>query len=71
MKGPDLEFWYHLINLAKDAILVQQHRYKLNPTYATKVEEEIFMLLLRVGFPWLVKRAKCLSPIVVVLRKNG
>jgi hypothetical protein len=56
--------------LAKDAIPVQQRRYRLNPNYAVKVKEEIDKLL-RVGFIRSVKRATWLSPIVVVPRKNG
>jgi hypothetical protein len=70
MKGLNLEFYHHKINLAKDAIPVQQRRYRLNSNYATKVKEEIDKLL-RVGFIWLVKWATWLSPIVVVLKKNG
>jgi hypothetical protein len=56
--------------LAKDAIPVQQRRYRLNPNYAAKVKEEIDKLL-RVGFIRSVKRATWLSPIVVVPKKNG
>ena len=42
----------------------------MNPNYATKVKEEINKLL-RVGFIRPVKKATWLSPIVVVLKKNG
>jgi hypothetical protein len=64
------EFYHHKINLAKDAIPVQQRRYRLNPNYAAKVKEEIDKLL-QVGFIRPVKRATWLSPIVVVRKKNG
>jgi hypothetical protein len=37
MKGLNPEFYHHKINLAKDAIPVQQRRYRLNPNYAAKV----------------------------------
>jgi hypothetical protein len=49
MKGLNPEFYHHKINLGKDAIPVQQRRYRLNPNYAAKVKEEIDKLL-RVGF---------------------
>jgi hypothetical protein len=70
MKGLNPEFYHHKINLAKDAIPVQQRRYRLNPNYAAKVKEEIDKLL-RVGFIRPVQRATWLSPIVVVPKKNG
>jgi hypothetical protein len=69
MKGLNPEFYHHKINLAKDAIPVQQRRYRLNPNYAAKVKEEIDKLL-RVGFIRVVKRATWLSPIMVVPKKN-
>jgi hypothetical protein len=37
MKGLNPEFYHHKINLAKDAIPVQQRQYRLNPNYAAKV----------------------------------
>ena len=55
MKGLDLAFYQHQINLHKDAKPVQQHRYHLNPNYAIKVKEEIDKLL-KVGFIRLVKK---------------
>jgi hypothetical protein len=70
MKGLNPEFYHHKINLAKDAIPVQQRRYRLNPNYAAKVKEEIDKLLW-VGFIKPIKRATWLSPIVVVPKKNG
>jgi hypothetical protein len=70
MKGLNSEFYHHKINLAKDAILVQQRRYRLNPNYGAKVKEEIDKLL-RVDFIKPVRRATWLSPIMVVPKKNG
>jgi hypothetical protein len=70
MKGLNPEFYHHMINLAKDAIPVQQRRYRLNPNYAAKVKEEIDKLLW-VGFIRPVKRAMWLSSIMVVPKKNG
>ena len=69
MKGLDLAFCQHQINLDKDAKPVQR-RYRLNPNYAIKVKEEIDKLL-KVGFIWPVKKATWLSPIVVIPKKNG
>jgi hypothetical protein len=70
MKGLNPEFYDHKINLAKDAIPVQQWRYRLNPNYAAKVKEEIDKLL-RVDFIRPIKRATWLSLIVVVPKKNN
>ena len=70
MKGLDPTFYQHQIHLNKDAKLVQQRRYRLNPNYAMRVKEEIDKLL-KVGFIRLVKKATWLSPIVVVPKKNG
>ena len=42
----------------------------MNPNYTAKVKEEINKIL-RVGFIRPVKRATWLSPIVVILKKNG
>ena len=49
MKGLDPKFYRHQINLATDAKLVQQRRYRMNPNYATRVKEEIDKLL-KIGF---------------------
>jgi division protein CdvB (Snf7/Vps24/ESCRT-III family) len=45
MNGLNPEFYHHKINLAKDAIPVQQRTYRLKPNYAAKVKEEIDKLL--------------------------
>ena len=70
MKGLDPKFYQHQVNLATNAKLVQQRRYRMNPNYATRVKEEIDKLL-KIGFIRPVKRATWLSPIVVVPKKNG
>ena len=49
---------------------MQQRQYRLNPNYPLKVKEEIDKLL-RAGFIRPVKKATCLSSIVVVPKKNG
>ena len=70
MKGLDPKFYQHQINLATDAKPVQQRRYRMNPNYAAHVKEEIDKLL-KDGFIQPVKQSTWLSPIVVVLKKNG
>ena len=65
MKELDPQYYQHQIQLLSDARSIQQRRYRMNPNYAAKVEEEIDKLL-RVGFIRPVKRATWLSPIVVV-----
>ena len=49
MKGLDLKFYQHQINLATDAKSVQQRCHRMNPNYAARVKEEIDKLL-KVGF---------------------
>ena len=66
MKGLDLAFGQHQINLHK----LQQSRYRLNLKYAVTVKEEIDKLL-RVGFIWPIKKETWLCPTVVVPKKNG
>ena len=56
MKGLDPQYYQHQIHLQKDARPVQQRRYRMNPNYAAKVNDEIDKLL-RVGFIRPVKRA--------------
>ena len=70
MRGLDPQLYQHKIHLNKDAKLVAQRRYQMNPNYTAKVKEEIDKLL-RVGFIRPVKRATWLSPIEVVPKKNG
>ncbi|MCO5606372.1 hypothetical protein L7F22_060560 [Adiantum nelumboides] len=70
LKGVDPAFCEHKINLKADAVPIIQHRYRLNPTYAKQVKEEIDKLL-AVGFIYPVDKVTWLSPIVVVPKKNG
>ena len=64
MLGLDPKLYQHQIHLNKDAKLVAQRRYQMNPNNALKVKEEIDKLLS------VVKQAKWLSPIVMVPKKN-
>ena len=70
MKGLDLKFYQHQINLATDAKSVQQRCHRMNPNYAARVKEEIDKLL-KVGFIWPVKQTTWSSPIVIIPKKNG
>ena len=69
MKGLELKFYLHQINLAIDAKLIQQRCYRINLKYATHVKEEITKLL-KIGFIRPLKQATWLRPIVVVPKKN-
>ena len=53
MMGLNPNFYQHQIHLSTYAKPVQQHRYRMNPNYVSKVKEEIDKLL-RVDFirPW-------------------
>lgn len=70
MPGIEPTFYQHIIDLRKDARLVQQKRYRMNPNYAKKVKEEIDKLL-QVGFIYPMDNVTWLSPIVIVPKKNG
>ncbi len=51
-------------------MLAHQTRYKLNPNYVATVKHDIDKLLV-VGFIQQIGEAISLSPIMVVLKKNG
>ena len=70
MRGLDLKFYQHQINLTTYAKPFQQRRYLMNPNYAARIKEEIDKLL-TIGFIRLVKQATWLSLIVIVRKKNG
>ena len=70
MKGLEPKFYQHKINLGNDVKLVQQRCYRMNPNYIARVKQEIYKLL-KDGFIRPVNQATCLSPIVVVPKKNG
>ena len=42
MKGLDPQYYQHQIHLHQDARPVQQRRYRMNPKYADKVNEDGF-----------------------------
>ena len=69
MKGLGPRYYQHQIHLHRDARLIQQRRYHMNPNYTASVKEEIEKLL-HVRFIRPVKRATWLSPIIIVPKKN-
>jgi hypothetical protein len=60
----------HIIELDTSIPPTHQVRYKLNLNYVMAIKQDIDKLLV-VGFIQLVKEVTWLSPIVVVLKKNG
>ena len=70
MKGIPPHICEHKIEIEPDANLVKQSRYRMNPTYAAQVKEEIDKLV-KTGFVYPVDRSKWLSPIVIVPKTNG
>jgi hypothetical protein len=70
LKNIPLELTQHKIELDTSIPPAHQPRYKLNPNYVTIVKRDINKLL-AAGFIQLIKEATWLSPIVVVLKKNG
>ena len=69
MRGLYPQLYPHQIHLSKDAKLVAQQHYRMNPNYTARVKEEIGKLI-RVGFIQPVKKSTWLSLIVVVPKKN-
>jgi hypothetical protein len=64
------ELALHRIELDITTPLTHQARYKLNPNYATTIKQNINKLL-TIGFTEFVEEVTWLSPIVVILKKNG
>ncbi len=70
MKGIPLDVAQHQIELDTSIPPTHQARYRLNPNYVAIVKHDIDKLLV-VGFIKLIDEATWLSPIVVMLKKNG
>jgi len=60
----------HKIELDTIGPFAHQARYKLNPNYATTTKQNINKLL-TTGFIQFVEKATWLSPIIVILKRNG
>ena len=70
LKGIPAEVCEHKIVLEDDAKPVRQRQHRLNPKYSLMVKEELDKLL-EVGFIYPVPHSEWVSPIVMVLKKNG
>ncbi len=70
MKDIPLELAQHKIELDTSIPLAHQVRYRLNPNYVATIKQDIDKLL-AIEFIQPIKEATWLSPIVVVLKKNG
>ncbi len=68
MKGIPLELAQHKILL--NTIIPLAHQVGLNPNYVTVVEQDINKLL-TTRFIQYIEVATCLSPIIVITKKNG
>ena len=70
MKGIPPHTCKHKIEIGPDAEPIKQSKYRMNPTYAAQVKEEIDKLVKTI-FIYPMNRSEWLSPIVIVLKKNG
>ncbi len=70
LKGIPPKLAQHKIQLNTSIPLAHQVRYKLNPNYVTIIKQDIDKLL-TTCFIQLVEEVTWLSPIVVMLKKNG
>ncbi|KAL2613183.1 hypothetical protein R1flu_024875 [Riccia fluitans] len=70
MKGIPPEIVEHRIDLLPNTRPLWNQRYRLNPNYAERVKKELDKLL-EARFIYPVETPAWLSPIVVVLKKNG
>jgi hypothetical protein len=70
LKGIPPKLAQHKIELDINIPLAHQAKYRLNPNYVIIVKQDIDKLLV-VKFISFVEEATWLSPIVVVLKKNG
>ncbi len=70
MKGIPPNIAQHWIELDTSIPPTHQARYRLNPNYVAIVKQNIDKLL-ATSFIKLVEKATWLSPIVVMLKKNG
>jgi hypothetical protein len=70
LKGIPLELAQHKIELDTTVPSTHHVKYRLNPNYVTTIKHDIDKLL-ATSFIQPLKEATWLSPIVVVLKKNG
>jgi hypothetical protein len=70
LKGIPPKFVQHIIELDTSIPPTHQTRYRLNPNYVATIKHDIDKLLV-IKFIQPVEEATWLSPIVVMLKKNG
>jgi hypothetical protein len=70
LKGIPLKLAQHRIELDTTIPPAHQAKYKLNPNYVTTVNQYVDKLL-TTRFIEYVKEVTCLSPIIVVPKRNG
>ena len=70
LKGVDSSVVTHNIPMTPDAMSVKQRPYPMNPKHAHAVKEEIDKLM-RAGFIYEIEHTDWVSPIVIVMKKNG
>jgi hypothetical protein len=70
LKGIPPKLTQHRIELDTTIPPAHQAMYRLNPNYVTTVKQDIDKLL-TTGFIQYVEDATWLSPIVIILKKNG
>jgi hypothetical protein len=69
LKETPPELAQHIIELYITIPSTHQAKYRLNPNYATIIEQDIDKLLVA-KFIQFIKEATWLSPIIIVLKKN-
>ncbi len=70
MKGIPREICEHKIELVANAQPIKQRQYKMNLNYALKVREDLDKVL-DIRFIYPIETTQWLSPLVIVLKKNG
>ncbi len=60
----------HKIELVANAQPIKQRQYRMNLNYALKVGEDLDKVL-DIGFIYPIETTQWLSPLVIVLKKNG
>jgi hypothetical protein len=70
LKGIPREICEHKIELVANAQPIKQRQYKMNLNYALKVREDLDKVL-DIRFIYPIETTQWLSPLVIVLKKNG
>lgn len=70
MRGIYPKNYIHHIYIGHNERLVRQPQWRMNPNLKEIVKEEL-QKLLNVNFIYLISRSQWVSPLVIVLKKNG